>query len=143
MGIFVQAVRMSAGELGCTYAALILHDDGQEVTEEKMKQLLNAAKVEFEPIGPVCSSALWETRTWMSSLPPPLVAVVPPLVTPVLMLVVILRRRKNLRMMMKRWHQQRTSSEAKMTTTKTMVHKQPQSQCLKLLHSRRCFVPCE
>merc|ERR1712010_411083 len=48
MGIFVQAVRMSAGELGCTYAALILHDDGQEVTEEKMKQLLNAAKVEFE-----------------------------------------------------------------------------------------------
>merc|ERR1712125_255849 len=52
MGIFVQAVRMSAGELGCTYAALILHDDGQEVTEEKMKQLLNAAKVEFEAYWP-------------------------------------------------------------------------------------------
>merc|ERR1712124_178141 len=52
MGIFVQAVGMSAGELGCTYAALILHDDGQEVTEEKMKQLLNAAKVEFEAYWP-------------------------------------------------------------------------------------------
>merc|ERR1711924_118959 len=52
MGIFVQAVRMSAGELGCTYAALILHDDGQEVTEEKMKQLLNAAKVDFEAYWP-------------------------------------------------------------------------------------------
>merc|ERR1711907_176865 len=51
-GIFVQAVRMSAGELGCTYAALILHDDGQEVTEEKMKQLLNAAKVDFEAYWP-------------------------------------------------------------------------------------------
>merc|ERR1712224_357117 len=52
MGILVQAVRMSAGELGCTYAALILHDDGQEVTEEKMKQLLNAAKVECESYWP-------------------------------------------------------------------------------------------
>merc|ERR1711907_268133 len=51
-GILVQAVRMSAGELGCTYAALILHDDGQEVTEEKMKQLLNAAKVECEAYWP-------------------------------------------------------------------------------------------
>merc|ERR1712138_96227 len=52
MGILVQAVRMSAGELGCTYAALILHDDGQEVTEEKMKQLLNAAHVECETYWP-------------------------------------------------------------------------------------------
>merc|ERR1719253_878576 len=43
---------MSAGELGCTYAALILHDDGQEVTEEKMKQLLAAAKVECETYWP-------------------------------------------------------------------------------------------
>merc|ERR1711934_1132329 len=52
MGILVQAVRMSAGELGCTYAALILHDDGQEVTEEKMKQLLSAAQVECETYWP-------------------------------------------------------------------------------------------
>merc|ERR1712054_505736 len=33
-------------------AALILHDDGQEVTEEKMKQLLNAAKVGYEAYWP-------------------------------------------------------------------------------------------
>merc|ERR1711924_144993 len=29
MGIIRSGVRMSAGELGCTYASLILHDDGQ------------------------------------------------------------------------------------------------------------------
>merc|ERR1711881_222132 len=46
MGIIRSGVRMSAGELGCTYASLILHDDGQEVTEDKIKSLLNAANVE-------------------------------------------------------------------------------------------------
>merc|ERR1712046_484783 len=51
MGL-VKAVRMSAGELGCTYAALILHDDGQEISEEKMKTLMNAAKVEFDAYWP-------------------------------------------------------------------------------------------
>merc|ERR1711868_264294 len=48
MGIIRSGVRMSAGELGCTYASLILHDDGQEVTEDKIKALLKAASVETE-----------------------------------------------------------------------------------------------
>merc|ERR1711985_119694 len=52
MGIIRSGVRMSAGELGCTYASLILHDDGQEVTEDKIKALLKAASVETEAYWP-------------------------------------------------------------------------------------------
>merc|ERR1712118_135736 len=52
MGDSVQAVRMSAGELGCTYAALILHDDGLEITEENLKTLLNKAGVLYESYWP-------------------------------------------------------------------------------------------
>merc|ERR1711988_664256 len=52
MGDSVQAVRMSAGELGCTYAALILHDDGLEITEENLKTLLNKAGVVYESYWP-------------------------------------------------------------------------------------------
>merc|ERR1712078_530965 len=52
MGIIRSGVRMSAGELGCTYASLILHDDGQEVTEDKIKALLKAADVETEAYWP-------------------------------------------------------------------------------------------
>merc|ERR1712023_360825 len=52
MGIIRSGVRMSAGELGCTYASLILHDDGQDVTEDKIKALLKAANVETEAYWP-------------------------------------------------------------------------------------------
>merc|ERR1712017_8086 len=52
MGIIRSGVRMSAGELGCTYASLILHDEGQEVTEDKIKALLKAANVETEAYWP-------------------------------------------------------------------------------------------
>merc|ERR1711901_4826 len=52
MGVEGKAVRMSAGELGCTYAALILHDDGLEVSEENIKKLITAAKVECDSYWP-------------------------------------------------------------------------------------------
>ncbi|XP_065185049.1 uncharacterized protein LOC135815653 [Sycon ciliatum] len=39
----------SSSELACVYAALILHDDGVEVTAEKISSLISAAKVEIEP----------------------------------------------------------------------------------------------
>merc|ERR1712227_213949 len=53
MGVaYDQAVRMSAGELGCTYAAMILYDDDQEISEDKLKTLLNAAGVTFESYWP-------------------------------------------------------------------------------------------
>ncbi|KAE8141999.1 60s acidic ribosomal protein-domain-containing protein [Aspergillus pseudotamarii] len=42
---------MSTAELACSYAALILADDGIEVTADKLQTLLTAAKVqEVEPI---------------------------------------------------------------------------------------------
>ncbi|KAE8148166.1 60s acidic ribosomal protein-domain-containing protein [Aspergillus avenaceus] len=42
---------MSTAELACSYAALILADDGVEVTADKLQTLLTAAKVqEVEPI---------------------------------------------------------------------------------------------
>merc|ERR1711924_94810 len=47
-----EAVRMSAGELGCSYAAMLLHSDGLEVTEDNMSALLKAAGVECESYWP-------------------------------------------------------------------------------------------
>ncbi|PYH99238.1 hypothetical protein BO71DRAFT_479712 [Aspergillus ellipticus CBS 707.79] len=42
---------MSVAELACSYAALILADDGVEVTADKLQTLITAAKVpEVEPI---------------------------------------------------------------------------------------------
>ncbi|KAI9036850.1 ribosomal protein P1 [Aspergillus affinis] len=42
---------MSTAELACSYAALILADDGVEVTADKLQTLIGAAKVpEIEPI---------------------------------------------------------------------------------------------
>merc|ERR1712072_1478367 len=52
MGIIGSGVRMSAGELGCTYAALLLNDDGQDVSEDKLKALLNASGISFEAYWP-------------------------------------------------------------------------------------------
>merc|ERR1712093_728900 len=46
------AARMSAGELGCTYAAMILHDDGLPITEDGLKKLLDAAKVQYDSYWP-------------------------------------------------------------------------------------------
>ena len=38
-----------SGDLACTYAALILHDDGQEVTAEKISAVVSASGLELEP----------------------------------------------------------------------------------------------
>ena len=38
-----------SGELACTYAALILSDDGQDVTADKMDTVIKAAGVTIEP----------------------------------------------------------------------------------------------
>merc|ERR1712205_113534 len=47
-----QAVRMSAGEQGCSYAAMLLHSDGIEVNEDNMIKVLKAANIEFESYWP-------------------------------------------------------------------------------------------
>ena len=38
-----------SGDLACTYAALILHDDGQEVTADKISEVVKASGLEIEP----------------------------------------------------------------------------------------------
>jgi large subunit ribosomal protein LP1 len=43
---------MASGELACTYAALILHDEGVGVTADKLKTLVKAAGVEIAPYWP-------------------------------------------------------------------------------------------
>ncbi|KAJ3081907.1 60S acidic ribosomal protein P1, partial [Quaeritorhiza haematococci] len=43
---------LQASEAACVYAALILHDDGVEITADKMRSLISAAGVDVEPIWP-------------------------------------------------------------------------------------------
>ncbi|KAF3785174.1 60S acidic ribosomal protein P1 [Nymphaea thermarum] len=53
---------MSAGELACTYAALILHDDGIPITAEKISTLVKSAKVNVESYWPSLFAKLLEKR---------------------------------------------------------------------------------
>merc|ERR1712113_386457 len=47
----ITTVAMSTAELASSYAALILADDGVEITSDKLQSLITAAKVEeVEPI---------------------------------------------------------------------------------------------
>jgi large subunit ribosomal protein LP1 len=54
---------MSTSELACTYAALILHDDGVEATVDNIKAILGAAKVEVEPYWPMLFAKLLEKKS--------------------------------------------------------------------------------
>ncbi|KAL3524461.1 hypothetical protein ACH5RR_017295 [Cinchona calisaya] len=53
---------MSVGELACTYAALILHDDGIPVTAEKIAALVKAANLTVESYWPSLFAKLCEKR---------------------------------------------------------------------------------
>ncbi|KAL3521710.1 hypothetical protein ACH5RR_019859 [Cinchona calisaya] len=54
---------MSIGELACTYAALILHDDGIAVTAEKIAALVKAANLTVESYWPSLFAKLCEKRS--------------------------------------------------------------------------------
>ncbi|KAK4431253.1 60S acidic ribosomal protein P1 [Sesamum alatum] len=53
---------MSFGELACTYAALILHDDGIPITAEKIATVVKAANVTVESYWPSLFAKLCEKR---------------------------------------------------------------------------------
>ncbi|KAJ4847459.1 hypothetical protein Tsubulata_019163 [Turnera subulata] len=52
----------TVGELACTYAALILYDDGIPITAEKIAQLVKVADVQVESYWPSLFAKLAEKR---------------------------------------------------------------------------------
>ncbi|CAN4108067.1 unnamed protein product [Withania somnifera] len=53
---------MSIGEVACTYACLILHDEDIPITAEKISAIVKAANVTVEPYWPLLFSKLAEKR---------------------------------------------------------------------------------
>ncbi|KAL6857165.1 hypothetical protein ACP4OV_018547 [Aristida adscensionis] len=54
---------MSSSEVACTYAALILHDDGIPITAEKIAALVGAAGIKVESYWPALFAKLLEKRS--------------------------------------------------------------------------------
>ncbi|EXB78394.1 60S acidic ribosomal protein P1-1 [Morus notabilis] len=53
---------MSTSELACTYAALILHDDGIPITADKIATVVKSAKLSVESYWPSLFAKLAEKR---------------------------------------------------------------------------------
>lgn len=53
---------MATSELACTYAALILHDDGLEITADNITTILKAANVTVEPYWPSLFAKLFAKK---------------------------------------------------------------------------------
>ncbi|GJN12588.1 hypothetical protein PR202_ga30877 [Eleusine coracana subsp. coracana] len=57
------AAAMSSSEVACTYAALILHDDGIPITAEKIATVVKAANIKVESYWPALFAKLLEKRS--------------------------------------------------------------------------------
>ncbi|KAK4759084.1 hypothetical protein SAY87_020385 [Trapa incisa] len=53
---------MSSGEVACTYATMILHDDGIPITAEKIATLVKSSNVSVESYWPSLFAKLAEKR---------------------------------------------------------------------------------
>ncbi|GMH38613.1 hypothetical protein BSKO_06497 [Bryopsis sp. KO-2023] len=53
---------MSVSELACTYAALILHDDGLEISADNLLTLTKSAGIEVEPYWPGLFAKLFQSK---------------------------------------------------------------------------------
>ncbi|MQM14163.1 hypothetical protein Taro_047097 [Colocasia esculenta] len=54
---------MACGDIACTYAALILYDDGIPITSEKISTLVKAANVKVDSYWPSLFAKLLEKRS--------------------------------------------------------------------------------
>ncbi|XP_020091392.1 60S acidic ribosomal protein P1-like [Ananas comosus] len=52
----------AVGELACTYAALILHDDGIPITPEKISAIVKAANLKIDSYWPALFAKLLQKR---------------------------------------------------------------------------------
>ncbi|CAD6266407.1 unnamed protein product [Miscanthus lutarioriparius] len=77
---------MASGELACTYAALILSDDGIAITAEKIATIVKAANIKVESYWPALFAKLLRSATLRTSSSP-LDLVYPPLALKILLYV--------------------------------------------------------
>ena len=54
---------MSVGETACSYAALILHDDGIPITADKISAVVKAANIKIESYWPALFVKLFEKKS--------------------------------------------------------------------------------
>ncbi|KAL6205775.1 hypothetical protein ACLB2K_023027 [Fragaria x ananassa] len=59
---------MSTAEVACSYAAMILHDDGIPITAEKIATLLKSANVKVDSLWPSLFAKLSEKRDVIGDL---------------------------------------------------------------------------